>query len=68
MSFSSYQAYGDSSFQDCKKASEEAMETIIRNLEVFTFYGSTVFAYLQVGRYTIYFSLIILLVRIVPLV
>lgn len=44
------------------------METIIRNLEVFTFYGSTFFAYLQVGRYTIYFSLIILLVRIVPLV
>lgn len=28
-----FKAYGDSSFQDCKRASEEAMATIIKNLE-----------------------------------
>ncbi|XLU75490.1 hypothetical protein S245_034543, partial [Arachis hypogaea] len=27
-------AYGDSSFQDCKLASEEAMDTIVKNLQV----------------------------------
>jgi hypothetical protein len=29
-----YQAYGDSSFQDCKKASEEAITNVIKNLQV----------------------------------
>ncbi|KAJ6940825.1 hypothetical protein NC651_006839 [Populus alba x Populus x berolinensis] len=28
-----FKAYGDSSFQDCKRASEEAMDTIIKNLQ-----------------------------------
>ncbi|KAK4749015.1 hypothetical protein SAY87_026464 [Trapa incisa] len=28
-----FRTYGDSSFQDCKRASEEAMQTIIRNLQ-----------------------------------
>ncbi|XP_057966548.1 vacuolar protein sorting-associated protein 51 homolog [Malania oleifera] len=28
-----FKAYGDSSFQDCKKASEEAVEVIIKNLQ-----------------------------------
>ncbi|KAJ9187869.1 hypothetical protein P3X46_003284 [Hevea brasiliensis] len=28
-----FKAYGDSSFQDCKRASEEAMATIIKNLQ-----------------------------------
>ncbi|KAG0499902.1 hypothetical protein HPP92_004158 [Vanilla planifolia] len=28
-----FEAYGDSSFQDCKRASEEAMEIVIQNLE-----------------------------------
>lgn len=32
-----YQAYGESSFQDCKKASEEAMGIIIKNLQVLSF-------------------------------
>jgi len=31
-----YQAYGDSSFQDCKQASEEAMATITKNLQVYS--------------------------------
>lgn len=28
-----FKAYGDSSFQDCKRASEEAMATVIKNLQ-----------------------------------
>ncbi|XP_073106705.1 vacuolar protein sorting-associated protein 51 homolog [Elaeis guineensis] len=28
-----FEAYGDSSFQDCKKASEEAMDLVIQNLQ-----------------------------------
>ncbi|KDP28255.1 hypothetical protein JCGZ_14026 [Jatropha curcas] len=28
-----FKAYGDSSFQDCKRASEEAMTTVIKNLQ-----------------------------------
>lgn len=28
-----FEAYGDSSFQDCKKASEEAMDVVIQNLQ-----------------------------------
>ncbi|XP_077240800.1 vps51/Vps67 family (components of vesicular transport) protein isoform X2 [Tasmannia lanceolata] len=28
-----FEAYGDSSFQDCKKASDEAMATIVKNLQ-----------------------------------
>ena len=34
--FFMHQAYGDSSFQDCKRASEEAMDTIINNLQVYS--------------------------------
>jgi hypothetical protein len=34
--FFMHQAYGDSSFQDCKRASEEAMDTIIKNLQVYS--------------------------------
>ncbi|KAL4299981.1 hypothetical protein AHAS_Ahas17G0155200 [Arachis hypogaea] len=30
-------AYGDSSFRDCKPASEEAMATIVKNLQLFAF-------------------------------
>lgn len=28
------QVYGDTSFKDCRRASEEAIETIIKNLQV----------------------------------
>lgn len=34
--FFMHQAYGDSSFQDCKRASEEAMAMIIKNLQVYS--------------------------------
>lgn len=30
----SVQVYGDTSFQDCRRASEEAVEIIIKNLQV----------------------------------
>lgn len=32
-----HQAYGDSSFLDCKRASEEAIHVIIKNLQVWSF-------------------------------
>lgn len=32
---SSVQVYGDTSFQDCRRASEEAIEIIIKNLQVY---------------------------------
>ncbi|KAK8579243.1 hypothetical protein V6N13_142459 [Hibiscus sabdariffa] len=30
------EAYGDSSFQDCKQASEEAIVVIVKNLQVYS--------------------------------
>lgn len=38
------QAYGDSSFKDCKKASEELMTVIINKLEVHSLINSIVIA------------------------
>jgi len=33
-----YQAYGDSSFKDCKQASEEAIANVIKNLQVYFYH------------------------------
>eukprot|EP00268_Persea_americana_P047214 TRINITY_DN4904_c0_g1_i5.p1 TRINITY_DN4904_c0_g1~~TRINITY_DN4904_c0_g1_i5.p1 ORF type:complete len:223 (-),score=36.84 TRINITY_DN4904_c0_g1_i5:39-707(-) len=33
-----FEAYGESSFLDCKKASEEAMGIVVKNLQVFSFF------------------------------
>lgn len=33
--YHSVQVYGDTSFKDCRRASEEAIEIIIKNLQVY---------------------------------